>query len=81
MPQPKVSDGYYMRLAVRIFFDFGVSIAIPAVVAALVGVRLDSKWGTEPWMLILLLIVAFLSTGAWIYKKANYYKKLYDKIV
>lgn len=78
MPQRQVSDSYYIRLAVRIFLDFGVSIAVPAVVAALVGVRLDSKWGTEPWMLVLLLIIAFLSTGVWIYKKANYYKKLYD---
>lgn len=81
MPQRQVSDGSYMRLAVRIFFDFGVSIAVPAVVAALVGVRLDSRWGTEPWVLILLLIVAFLSTGVWIYKKANYYKKLYENTV
>ncbi|MEK7530203.1 MAG: AtpZ/AtpI family protein [Patescibacteria group bacterium] len=75
------SDSYYIRLAVRIFFDFGVSIAIPAVVATLVGVRLDSKWGTEPWMLVLLLIIAFLSTGVWIYKKAKYYKKLYENPV
>ncbi len=78
--EPKISrsDRYYMRLAIRIAFDFGFSIAIPAVIAALIGIRLDRKWDTEPWMLILLLVTAFLSTGVWLVKKANHYKKLYD---
>ncbi|OGL71150.1 hypothetical protein A3B32_03095 [Candidatus Uhrbacteria bacterium RIFCSPLOWO2_01_FULL_53_9] len=78
MSQRQASDAYYMRLAVRISLDFGASIAIPAVAAALVGVRLDRKWDTEPLMLILLLVVAFLSTGVWIFKKAKYYKRLYE---
>jgi F0F1-type ATP synthase assembly protein I len=72
------SDRYYIRLAIRIAFDFGFSIAIPAVVAALIGIRLDRKLDTEPWMLVLLLITAFLSTSVWLVKKANYYKTLYD---
>ena len=79
MSQRQVSDAYYMRLALRIFCDFGVSIAVPAVVAALVGVRLDRKWDTEPLMLVLLLMMAFLSTGVWIFKKAKTYKRLYEK--
>ncbi len=74
-----MSDSYYVRLAIRMAGEFGVTIAAPAVVAALVGVRLDSKWGSEPWALVALLIIAFLSTGVWILKRAKFYKTLYEK--
>lgn len=72
-------DSYYVRLGLRIAAEFGATIAIPAVLAALVGVRLDSKWGTEPLALVLLLVIAFLSTGVWIFRRAKYFKKLYEK--
>ena len=69
-----------MRLALRIASDFGVTIAVPAVLAAWAGVRLDEKFGTRPWWLIICLLVAFALTGLWIVKKAKRYKKLYEKI-
>ena len=69
-----------MRLALRIAADFGVTIAVPAVLAAWAGVRLDEKFNTRPWWLIACLFVAFALTGLWIVQKAKRYKKLYEKI-
>jgi F0F1-type ATP synthase assembly protein I len=64
----------------RIFADFSGTIAIPAVGAALLGKWLDDKYGTEPLYLILLLIVAFTLTAVLVYKKAQTYRKIYDRL-
>jgi len=76
----KNGGGGEFRLAMRIVMDFGVSIAVPAVVAALMGVRLDSHFGTKPWLLVIMLVIAFVLTAWWVYKKAKKYAKLYEKI-
>ncbi len=76
----KDRTGASMRLAFRIAADFGVTIAAPAVAAAFLGVWLDQKFGTRPWLLILCLVVAFALTGLWIVQKAKRYKALYEKI-
>lgn len=75
----KRPDSYYVKLALRIAADFGASIAVPAIVAALVGVRLDDKYDSEPWLLVLCLLIAFVLTAIWLVKKAKRYKKLYDR--
>ncbi len=73
------SSGYNYSLAIRICGDFGASIAIPALIAAYAGVRLDEHLGTKPWLLALCLIVAFTLTAFYIVRKAKYYAKLYDR--
>jgi len=78
-PEKKVSDRYYYALAIRIAADFGVSIAVPALVAAYAGVKLDERFGTKPWILFILLALALTLTAVIIVKKANYYAKLYKK--
>jgi F0F1-type ATP synthase assembly protein I len=75
----KQSDRYYYALAIRIAADFGVSIAVPALIAAYAGVKLDEKLGTKPWILFGLLALALLLTVVMIIKKADYYAKLYEK--
>jgi F0F1-type ATP synthase assembly protein I len=75
----KQSDRYYYALAIRIAADFGVSIAVPALIAAYAGVKLDEKLGTKPWILFGLLALALLLTVVMIVKKADYYAKLYEK--
>lgn len=75
----QVSDAYYVKLALRIAADFGASIAIPAVLAAILGSHLDQRWGTSPWMLIICLVIAFGLTAVWLVKKAKKYQKLYTK--
>lgn len=74
-----MSDQYYYALAIRIAADFGVSIAVPALVAAYAGVKLDEKFGTKPYILFVLLAIALALTVVIIVKKANYYAKLYQK--
>ena len=81
METPKDNgNGASLRLAFKIAADFGITLAVPSVVAALVGVRLDARFGTRPWLLVLCLIIAFALTGLWIVQKAKRYKALYEKI-
>ena len=77
--RPKDDRKYYM-FALKIVGDFGASIAIPAVLAALLGNWLDGKYFTYPLFLILCLIVAVLSTASTITKKAKKYGEEYNKI-
>lgn len=68
------------RLAMKIFADFSGTIAVPAVLAALLGKKLDAIYGTEPTFLLILLAFALLSTAVLIVKKAKHYKSVYEKI-
>ena len=74
------SDAAYYRFAMRIVSDFGVSIAVPAVVAAFVGIWLDRKLGTTPWLMIIGLVAAFSSTYLVIKKKATDYAKQFEEL-
>jgi len=67
-------------LGLRIMADFGATIAIPAVLAAVVGVRLDAAWGTKPYVLIALLLIAFGLTALVIRRKAVAYGREYQKL-
>lgn len=73
-------DAAYRRLAFKIFAEFTGTIAVPAVLAALFGKWLDEKYSTEPRYLIILLVLAFASTGAFVYKRAKQYRDEYEKI-
>jgi F0F1-type ATP synthase assembly protein I len=68
-------------LGLRIMVDFGATIAIPAVLAAVLGVRLDTAWGTGPYILIASLLIAFGLTALVIRRKVIAYGKEYQKLV
>lgn len=74
-------DAQYYRLAGRIFADFSGTIAVPAVLAALLGKWLDGRYGTEPRYLILLLILALTLTTYAVVKKAKVYRKAYESLM
>ena len=74
------SDAYYYVLAIRMATDLGFTIAVPAVLAAVLGKWLDERWGTYPLMFVLLLIVAFCLTAFLVYRKAKTYAKLYERL-
>lgn len=76
-----MSDAKYYRLAWRIFADFSGTIAVPAVLAALLGKWLDGRYGTEPRYLILLLILALTLTAYAVVKKAKVYRKAYESLM
>jgi F0F1-type ATP synthase assembly protein I len=73
-------DAKYYRLAGKIFADFSGSIAVPAVLAALLGKWLDERYATEPRYLILLLFVALVGTAILVVKKAKHYKTEYERL-
>jgi F0F1-type ATP synthase assembly protein I len=79
-PKKSTSDAAYYRFAMRIVGDFGVSIAVPAVAAAFVGIWLDRKLGTTPWLMIIGLAAAFSSTYLVIKKKATDYARQFDDL-
>lgn len=76
--EKSTQDAYYYRLAFRIAADFGVILAVPAVLGAFLGKWLDNKWGTTPWIFILCLVVAFVLTAFYIVRKAKIYGRLYQ---
>ncbi|MBI4438023.1 AtpZ/AtpI family protein [Candidatus Uhrbacteria bacterium] len=75
------SDARYYRLAMKIFADFSGTIAIPAVLFALLGDWLDDRYATEPRYLILLLTLALVLTAVIIVRKAKKYRKAYEELM
>jgi F0F1-type ATP synthase assembly protein I len=74
------TDAAYYRLALRIFADFSGSIAIPAVLGVLAGKWLDNKQGSEPFFLIIFLLLAFFLSAWGLVKKAKMYQRAYDAL-
>lgn len=75
------ADRELYSFAFRVFGDFGVSIAIPAVFGALLGQWLDERYGTSPRYLIIILIVAFILTAVNIVRKAKRYGREYQQLI
>ena len=73
-------DEAYHRLAYRIFLDFGGTIAVPAVLAVLLGRWLDGRYGTEPRYLLVCVGVALVLTAISIVKKARFYGREFERL-
>ena len=56
-------------LAVRLAWNFGYIIAIPAVLFGFGGAYLDKLWGTSPIMILIGFTVALALSGFGIWKK------------
>ena len=76
----KQNDRQYYMLAMKIVLDFGASIAVPAVIFALIGQYLDEKYQKYPLFIILCLVNAFLITARIILAKAKIYGEEYQKL-
>lgn len=76
----KSSDRKYYMFALRIVGDFGATIAVPAVLAASLGVWLDNRFQTAPLLLSLCLLVSFVLTAKIGYKKSKKYGDDYQKL-
>ena len=76
----KKNDREYYLFALRIVGDFGVNIAAPVVVFALIGQSLDEKYQTRTWFLILGFVVSAILSGVIIYRKAKRYGDAYQKM-
>jgi hypothetical protein len=60
---------------VNLAFDMGFVIALPLVAFGLLGKYLDGRLGTEPWLTIVGILIAIISTTIWLTKKLKEYIK------
>lgn len=75
-----MNDRRYWLFGLKIVGDFGATIAIPVVVFAYLGKRLDVRWGTAPWFLIAGFVISALISGVLIYRKAKRYGREYQEL-
>jgi len=65
--------------ALILFIQLSGWIIVPIIVAMFLGQWLDSKYGTEPWLYITSVGIAFLMSVAGITMEVLKYKKQIDK--
>lgn len=75
------SDNAYYLLGLRMLADFGATIALPAVAAAVFGAKLDAAWGSKPYATLSFLALAFVVTATLIRRKAAAYGKTYQELI
>lgn len=56
----KRQTGPWWKPAVEIFSEISTWIAIPIILALILGKALDNYFGTKPWMLLILAGAGFL---------------------
>lgn len=75
MHQRKISPARSIRadllLAVRLAWNFGYIIAIPAAAFGFGGAYLDKAWGTSPAFILTGLALALLLSGFGIWRKVK----------
>ena len=77
---PFLVDREYYIFALGAAGDFGITIAIPVVIFALLGTYFDDKYGTHPLFVIWCLVISALLTIKIVYKKARYYGEEFRKL-
>jgi F0F1-type ATP synthase assembly protein I len=70
----------YYLFAFKIMGDFGVSIAVPVVLFAYIGQKLDDYYNTKMIFTIIGFVIAAALTAKLIYKKAKKYGEEYQKL-
>ncbi|MFH1047734.1 MAG: AtpZ/AtpI family protein [Patescibacteria group bacterium] len=70
-------DRQYMMLGLRIVGEFGVIIAAPIVILAVLGHWLDERYSTAPLFLIGGFILAAVLSGISIYRRAKQFGREY----
>ena len=76
---PNIERKYYV-FAMKIAGDFGTTIAIPVVVSALIGQKIDSLYETRPFFLIISMVLAAILTARMIHKKAKKYGQQFQDL-
>lgn len=70
----------YYLFAFRIMGDFGASIAVPIVLFAYIGQKLDTHYDTKILFTIIGFVLAAALSARLIYKKAKKYGEEYQKL-
>lgn len=79
-PQKKGIDRKYWVFSLKIVGDFGVTLALPVVIFSLIGQKLDDKFSTGYFFLVLGFIFSALLSGKIIYEKTKKYAKEYENL-
>lgn len=77
----KETDHKLYIFALKILWDFSLSIAIPVVALSLLGEYLDETRGTRPWFLISSFGLSALISAKIVYSKAKKYGNEYQRLV
>jgi len=76
----KNTDGKYVTLAFRIIGEFGAIIAVPVVLLAWLGKRLDARYGTSPWLLIAGFVLAAALSVVAVQRRAKAFGREYEAL-
>ena len=77
----KNGDRDYYLLALRIAGDFGATIAVPVVLLAIIGRKMDNNYDSGIIFTLIGFVLAAIISGIIIYKKAKRYGKEYQNLV
>lgn len=69
----------WWREGAMIFSEISAWIVVPIVLALVAGKKLDSNYGTEPWIFLGLALFGFLVTAYGIIKSVSKYSKRIKK--
>lgn len=64
----------------KIAGDFGATIAVPVVLFALIGQKLDNAYGTRPLYLTIGMVLAAILTSKMIYTKSKKYGQQFQDL-
>lgn len=67
-PSPHLTPNNKWRL-VGLAMEMGFIIALPLVAFGFLGKWLDGRWGTDPWLTILGILFAIVSTTLWLTRR------------
>lgn len=73
------SEETWRKFAFEVFAQITGWIAGPIIIALFVGKKLDEKYGTEPWLFLALIGVAFIMSCAALVKISLKYIKKIEK--
>jgi F0F1-type ATP synthase assembly protein I len=67
------NKGIWWKPAFEIFSEISTWIAVPIILAVILGKYLDERYNTKPWLLIGCTVVAFLISSYGIVKAVKKY--------
>jgi F0F1-type ATP synthase assembly protein I len=75
--KPSLNDKNWWIPAMKIFSKFSGWIVFPILIAVFVGQWLDRKFSSEPWFLLITVVLAFLVSMVGLVREASReYKKI-----
>ena len=77
-PKNKSSDNWWQP-ALLLFLQLSSWIAIPVLIAVFLGQWLDTKYGTEPWLFLVTVGLAFIISMFGLVKEASQAIKKIEK--